>query len=464
MVGQLKQALNESGISLLVDTDTVRPRQSFETFINEIATGDCVFLVLSQQYFRSFFCMLEFVRTLKHGAIDKRVSVILAEGDFNFNVVRRGLAIYWQDRVDRWHENDAEPDEADACGTLEECQEILAALQDIGENDSLFSEVAYSNAVKPIDDEAVLTKWVQDAYLERIRSSKLYKPVSEHLKVCGRITQQIFQAALPENISDDSVARVGYLITLPLPELISLIRRLHDDDVQRQTTNRELIKKSQQELSMLLRHLLPILYSSEYGRRLREQCTEGAGIVALPYSTDLSAEILMASVDGRVAEFIPYKISEESGRIQLAPGRLRLRLPPENSGEGLLQEVEDDLSRRMGLDTDVQDIAKDVDNHLFDNYATKQPGVHYSVEERRLFAQDVFWEELNDNRKRYYWIFPMHANEQRWQQLAAHIREHYPEITLLSLIDNKMQQREENRLFRGLHNIISNELLSHRRQ
>lgn len=457
IVSELKQSLEAEGISLLVDTDTVKPRQSFGKFINELATADCVFLVLSKNYFRSFFCMLEFARILKAGNLQHRISVILVDDDFSFNVIRKECPDYWQQRVASWHNNDnEEPDEGEECGTEAESLEILESLYNIGENDSLFSEVSYQNAVRPVDDQAAIAKWINDEYIERIRNTQLFKPVDNHLRSCNEGTKKALWKEMGDDLRDKPVEAIGCLIQTPLPDLIALVKRTRKN-VKRNLSG-EILKQSQRELSDLLKHVLPLLYSPDYVRGLRLKCGNEPSLIEIPFATSLSAETLMAAVDQRPADFRYRKISDISNEFQLYPGQYNLRLPPE-SGEGanqMMLDMEDDLFRRIGTDATVSEIAEDVDLHLFGSFAHKQGGRSYRHEQKRILAQRAFKKNKQEGEPGYYWILPLgeHTSRQRWEQLANHINQYYPEITLLSLDDDFDKELEEGDLFQLLDDII----------
>ncbi|EIJ35946.1 hypothetical protein Thini_3434 [Thiothrix nivea DSM 5205] len=453
VVSQLHQAFANEWVHLKVDANEVQPRESFEDFINEIGKADCVVVVFSESYLRSFYCMLELTRILRHGNAVQRVYPVFAEDGFRLDGVRQHWKNYWQDKFDHWHnQSNDEPDEVvDAFGSVDECNEILANL------DSVFEHFARCLAGQVPACNAEVIGWVKQIYFRRIEENPVFQRSIRFLRSCHDKVRMTLNVVLDEHL-DETQGQSGelsgkpekivpFLVQLPIPELLNIFNQAQEFIAGQDAGSSA--KRYLQELSQLLQYLVPLLFQPEAVKNLQHRRTKGgSGIVVIPCASEVSAEILMAGVDRRATDFGCNQL--DSGQMMLCPGKYCLPLPPESGIAGVsetLKDVDTDLAQRMGLDA--------VDEDLFERFV-KQDGVE--PKERYLLVKDELEFLRDDGQPGYYWILNSDGGggSQRWSALADELSKRYPEILLLSL-DSK-QLREERRFFRMLHKVVPRHL------
>ncbi|QLQ32164.1 MAG: hypothetical protein HZT40_11865 [Candidatus Thiothrix singaporensis] len=146
-------------------------------------------------------------------------------------------------------------------------------------------------------------------------------------------------------------------VALPIPRLLNIIHA-----AQKSTRHPDVFEG----LRQLVRLLLPSLYGFDCATTIRaSKGSVSAGILQLPYATEMSAETLMAAVDKRAADF---KIVELDYGRQVRAGKYRLPLAPESGvddGSQAAQDVECDLYHRLCGGADTVDLRLAIDEHLF---------------------------------------------------------------------------------------------------
>ncbi len=248
-------------------------------------------------------------------------------------------------------------------------------------------------------------------------------------------------------VTDSVVQIINYLSRIPIPELISTI-------YSTQQNNKD--KTLRSVLARLLRELLPSLYDSACAAKIRSaKDNHFSGILQIPYATDVSAEMLMASADNRPADFrlIPIDLSNPD-RKQVMPGSYKLALPPESGTTAVQQEdISDDLfSRLLGVDC-TDNIAIAIDEYLFRKIPRKQAGRHYTAADKKKLIKSALELDAKNQKPGYYWIWNISDEidnenyKNSFKQLAQDIKNNYPAITLLSLDVNIDRELEENELF-----------------
>lgn len=454
VVSRLHQDFANEWVHLKVDANEVRPRESFDDFIKEIGKADCVVVMFSESYLSSFYCMLELTRIMQHGDVQNRVYPVFAEDNFRID----GSYQYWENRwkeiFSRWHEQDHdEPEEiADAYGSVDECKEILDNLNVVF--DTFARRLA--GQVPTCNDRIIA--WVKQTYFKHIKENPAFTKSINHLKNCGKTTKDILWPLLDKQLRECPHEAIAYLVQLPIPDLIQLIHEARCK-VSQQISDVTLAAPLLRDLSNLLQYLLPLLFSPAYVKKLRGQCHDTLGVIEIPYSTKISAEVLMAGVDQRATHFYYREMSNISNKLQIYPGRFNLKLPPESgidSGTQSEKDMEDDLFQRMGTDTKIENICDAVDRHLFTNFAFKQSERNYTHEQKRILTQDALQGRKQDGEPGLYWILFMdeQASQQRWKKLSEQMCKYYPEISLLSLTSDFTKERDENSLFRLLNQIV----------
>jgi hypothetical protein len=80
MLGRLEEACRPYGIKLMRDKDEIRYRESIRNYMDELASGDAIVLVLSDAYFKSQYCMYELCEIYKRKDFLRRVFPIVISG------------------------------------------------------------------------------------------------------------------------------------------------------------------------------------------------------------------------------------------------------------------------------------------------------------------------------------------------------------------------------------------------
>lgn len=281
-----------------------------------------------------------------------------------------------------------------------------------------------------------------------------FNPAKQYLQNHSGLKTELFSLIKKrtDDVADSPEALVSYLATIPIPELISIIKQAQDEH------SSQVLK---QELANFLRLLLPGLYGCDCVTRIRSaRDNQTIPIIEIPYATDISAELLMASADDRAAEF---KVIEIEYAQQLSPGKYKLALPPEagpDNGEQLITDVEDDLMNRLGIgDAQISDMKIQVDEYLFNRYPRKQQR-SYDPKDQKKLVKSWLDDNVTAKRPRFYWLMNFTGNneqDERVRTLAQLIKKDYPQITLLSLQIDTDLEINENRLFNELVDVQTNQ-------
>ncbi len=454
VVSLLHQDFAGEWVHLKVDANEVQPRESFEDFIRKIGGADCVVVMFSDSYLRSFYCMLELTRIMQQGDAVQRVYPVFVEKDFRLDGARQQWKSYWQEKFDHWHEQaHDEPDEmTDAYGSVTECSEILANL------DAVFDTFARLSAGKVPACNAEIIAWVKQTYFQRIQGNPAFRKSIQYLRGCHDKTRNTLHVVVneylaerqgdSESLSDKPEQLIPYLVQLPIPKLLKIFNTAQEF-VGEQDWDNALVKRCLEDLSLLLRYLVPLLFQPEAVKHLQVLRDDASrGIVVIPCASEVSAEILMAGLDKRAADFDYQTLG--SGQTTLRPGKYCLPLPPESGIAEVgsnLKDAELDLAQKMGLDA--------IDETLFHRFVNEQ-GV--DAQKRHLFVKDELEYLKNEGKPGYYWILRTdeRGSSQRWSALAEVLSKRYPEILLLSL--DTRQLREERRFFRMLHEVVPRHL------
>lgn len=250
-------------------------------------------------------------------------------------------------------------------------------------------------------------------------------------------------------LEDSAIAVVGCLKAIPIHELLQRVQT-----AQQQTEN----KKVRQDLGILVRRMLPAFYDDSCIARIRQERGCSAGMIQIPFATEISAEILMASADRREAEFkvIPY----EYGPIAKA-GKYRLPLPPESGpddGEQQFQDVTFDLYNRLGRGVNRSVIKRVAEEKWFSLNKAAPP--HPDVEVKKKFLQAWLAGNAAKGRPGFYWLVRKGSDATVNASLDALVNElqaSYPHITFLCLEDdNEKLIHETYTVFNQLADTLQN--------
>ena len=458
-VNQLHQDFSHNWVYLKVDENEIKPRESFDNFMHDIGRADCIVVLFSENYLRSFYCMLELTRIIQHGNVFERVCPVFIDDDFRIDGAKQKWQIYWRDKFESWYPASGnEPDEMDGIyGSQAECADIAQCIESIF---NTFERLLASRI--PTCNEEII-EWVKQTYFQRIQAESAFSSSIKYLKSCHVKTRSALDAAIDSSLDTSGGQRgelsespekiISYLVQLPIPSLLNVF-----DQAQSNTLGSSLGEATSclclKELSVLVQTLLPVLFQPEAVRNIRagDYTYAADGIIAIPCASEVTAEILMAGIDRRVTDFRHRLL--ESDETNLRPGKFCLRLPPETGISGAdenIRDMEDDLARRMGLDIELDTLCSDIDKQFFKKFVDDNSA---DAQERHLLVKDELEFIQETGEPGYYWIFEVEkaGSVQRWSELAQRLSARYPEILLLSL--NKQHFREERKFFRMLHRIV----------
>ena len=250
-------------------------------------------------------------------------------------------------------------------------------------------------------------------------------------------------------LEDSAVAVVDCLKIMPIDKLLQ-----HIYAVQQQVESQRI----RQDLGVLVRWLLPSLYGDSCISSIRQSRGCEAGIIQIPFATDISAEILMASADRRDADFriIPY----EYAPIAKA-GKYCLPWFPESGpddGEQQFQDMTVDLYNRLGKEVDRSAVKRIAEERLFAR--NKRAPQHLDMPAQRKFLQAWLVGNAKAGRPSFYWLIRKGTNAAVNASLDALVNElkfSYPHIVFLCLTDDDDKHIYEtytvfNQLADTLHN------------
>jgi hypothetical protein len=97
IVNQIDEALQQRGIKIIRDRRDLVYKSSIKEFMERIGRGNCVIVVVSEQYLRSPHCMFELVEIAEHKQFYDRVfPIVLAETNIYDPLKRIDYIKYWE--------------------------------------------------------------------------------------------------------------------------------------------------------------------------------------------------------------------------------------------------------------------------------------------------------------------------------------------------------------------------------
>jgi hypothetical protein len=98
-VDELEQAFSKRGIHIVRDKKDIEYKGSIEEFEQRIAKGECVILVISDEYLKSEHCMYELVEVAKNQNLRKRIfPIVLDDARIYRPVDRLAYIKYWEEK------------------------------------------------------------------------------------------------------------------------------------------------------------------------------------------------------------------------------------------------------------------------------------------------------------------------------------------------------------------------------
>ena len=246
---------------------------------------------------------------------------------------------------------------------------------------------------------------------------------------------------ISKEVESSPQAIIRYLVNLPIPKLIGIIHETQ------QTT-----PSIRQTLRQLISLLLPSLYDFDCVSQIRASKGNGSvKVLKIPYATDVSAEILMASADKRPTDF---KVIDLGNRKQLRAKNYRLPHPPEagpDNGRQQHKDRLDDLCSRFADRKTADNIPCEIDAHLFARIASQQQQ-DYSDNDKKILLQRTLMRDAKVKRPSYYWLWNTPKKEDKLeaeylQKLVEELKTDYPQIVFLSLEHNVQKVADEEDLF-----------------
>lgn len=104
VVDDLCATLGQRGITVLRDRDEMRPGDLISEFMDRLAEGDSILVVISDKYLRSVYCMYELFKIYRNCAdkpdrfLKKVIPIILDDSNIDRMTGRLQRAIYWTDQ------------------------------------------------------------------------------------------------------------------------------------------------------------------------------------------------------------------------------------------------------------------------------------------------------------------------------------------------------------------------------
>lgn len=440
VVAQLYEAYQATWVNLKVDKKVVKPRESFKDFIEELGKADCIIVLFSDAYFKSFYCMLELARIMGNDHAKERVFSVFLE-DFRLDNQRRALKSHWETKLNNWQA----PYEKSECikgeyGSKTECQSIVDSYDDIFE--CFAYDQAYDLVALSEDSFKKTLDWSKDRFFQACKGNPIFEEAIKHLKNASNVVKTVLQ----DQINDKSIVHseeniIAWLVQHYPTDFLDIIAKAQAavDSIAN--------KKS---LAGLLKQLLPLLFDPSYVSFFNAE-KDQTKIISIPYATKVSAEVLMASSDQRGLELY-VGLKKRSDVYFSMPGKYHLGSPPEG-GEAAKQTLfEDTQAHLMSLTGDSSETSIILmQNQLFDTFvnAEKENNQYSEVVKQRRINK-----ALDEIDAHYYWIMPLNKDN-TWADFAKKLAKDYPRIIVLQLDNNDENEEDEANLFGSLHKIIS---------
>lgn len=100
IASQLRAALEEQGVRLLMDREEVRYKDSIREFMRRLGRGNAVVALISEKYLKSENCMFELLEIAAAGALRDRIfPIVLADANIYKATGRAGYVGYWEQQI-----------------------------------------------------------------------------------------------------------------------------------------------------------------------------------------------------------------------------------------------------------------------------------------------------------------------------------------------------------------------------
>jgi len=241
----------------------------------------------------------------------------------------------------------------------------------------------------------------------------------------------------------------------PLGKLLAIIHEaLQQHDLPAEA--RELLKE-------FTCAMLPKLFDEAEMQKIKRARGDATiGLVTIPYALEVSAEMLMAGVDGRKADVQVVPISELAPDEKEIISISKFRLAPE-SGGSIQDQIEDmvqDFSNTHGRNP-VLPFMEIADDFYQRAVPAKPPGSLLDNPQALKLVQHYSQRAVEKNRG-YYWLFILPKEEEnrdreKYLELVQIFREKLPHITVLALKNDQIAFHERTSYYDTLRDVLSYE-------
>lgn len=246
-------------------------------------------------------------------------------------------------------------------------------------------------------------------------------------------------AELPSDLKEETSAIIDYLVRLPINELLNLLLRT---------------KKQETAVSAAVNHLtsllLPTFYGIEAAKVYAGRQDANMPIIALPYATAVSAELLMAAADRRAYQLALLAIDSNDAAVPQSSVCLPWLAESGRSGGAIDQAaLEDDLAAGLALDSEsalIDETVQKYDEHLAERCTWLRVAQHsFSREDKRNTVKNWLAQRQEEGSPGYYWLLSADDVDTRVRALADYLKIHYSQIAVLSLASDAERFIQENK-------------------
>lgn len=213
-------------------------------------------------------------------------------------------------------------------------------------------------------------------------------------------------------------------------------------------------------LGQFLHQMLPKVFDPLLSQKIKKMRQGTSEIISIPYATKVSAELLMADTDNREPLFERVDIGSTGVEGQeLVPGKFMLSMPPESGSDGVQQQYRDivyDLYTKTGRKP--EQACRDIYSYLHDEIVPDYELDVSDYEEVKEDVKDRLQWKVENNQPSYYWVMSLPTNDETLKQermeLAAYIKNEFPQVSLLILSKERAIARQERRDYDNLSLIL----------
>jgi len=369
VVEKLEAVCRENAIDLLRDNKEIEYLDSIDQYMRELGASHCIIIVLSDNYLRSQYCMFELLEIHKNKDFHNRVFPIVLEGTKIYS------AEEWLDHTQYWEKKSKKLQKKMKKGNLRNINEVNYDLNLYNEiRDSIVKVMSVLGNMNSLTEQVhIETNFT--ALIDKIKerqNNTINHEVNDELaknrreKVCREIADKLLQTKeaytgldekfkkeyqLPGNI-DNEVAR-SELANIIMDMYIVNLLKIFDAWMTGLLALEK--KESARTVKRFVYFILPIVFDQEVidtisSKSQYEVCT-------VPVATTTVAEIVMAGVDGRPAQYILQEDlhAELCGENNLTN---HLKHPPNLGMSGVSQHVKVVADHLVNEYCGIKDLAK----------------------------------------------------------------------------------------------------------